>query len=96
MKPWDKQEKRVAKLVGGTRNAGSGSGWRRRQDVRTDRFLWEMKYTGKKQITLKAQDLEQLRKHALMDDRTPVMHIEVGERSYVVMSEDDFLELFGG
>lgn len=93
MDPWDRQEKDFAKKVGGRVNPGSGSGWRQRQDVRTPDYLWEMKYTGKKQVTIKSGDLEQLRKHALMEDRTPAMHLQVGGRNYVLLSEDDFLAL---
>lgn len=91
-----RQERRVARRVGGTTNAGSGSGWKRTNDVRsgapTDKVLWEMKRTGKTQITIKATDLEQVRKTALLEDRMPVMHIEVGGRGYVIVGEDDFIE----
>lgn len=90
------QEKRVAKITGGTLNAGSGNGWRRKADVRSggrQGLLWEMKTTGKRQMTIKADDLEKVRKEAWSDGRMPVFHIEIGDRRYVILEEADFLEM---
>lgn len=85
------QEKRIAKKVGGTLNAGSGNK-NRKNDVRQgNRVLWEMKRTDKKSITIKYTDLRDLRKNALLEGRLPVMHIELGDRRYVIIEEDDFL-----
>lgn len=92
------QEKRVAKATGGTRNAGSGNGWQRKHDVRSgghEGFLWEMKRTDKKQITIKASDLDSVRKIAWQEGRTPVFHIEFAGRRYVLLEEADFMELTG-
>jgi hypothetical protein len=92
----DKQEDRLAKMLGGLVNPGSGSGWRKRQDVRSPGYLWEMKRTDNiKSISIRVDALEQLRKHALLDDRIPAMHIEIGNRKYVLLHEDDFLEISG-
>jgi len=90
-----RQEKRVAKKVGGTVNAGSGSGWRRQNDVREDDVLWEMKRTDKKSISIRLEDWEKLRSNALREDRMPAMHLEIGCRRLVVLSEDDYLEMTG-
>ena len=87
------QEKRVAKKVGGTTNAGSGSGWRRQNDVREDGVLWEMKRTDGKSISISLKDWEKLRTNALMEDRMPAMHLEIGRRRLVVLSEDDYMEM---
>ena len=89
------QEKRVAKKVGGTTNAGSGSGWRRQNDVREDDVLWEMKRTDGKSISISLKDWEKLRMNALTEDRMPAMHLEIGSRRLVVLSEDDYLEMTG-
>lgn len=92
------QEKRIARKVGGTLNAGSGNG-NRKNDVRQrGEVLWEMKRTDAKTITIKATDLRDLRKNAALEGRLPVMHIELGGRRYVVIEEDDFLssDLAGG
>lgn len=95
MKQWEKQEADVAKRRGGTRNGGSGSGWRRRNDVREALVLWEMKATGKKQITLKDDDLEGVRRNAMLEGRMPAMCIEMGSgRRWVIITEDDFDERF--
>ena len=87
------QEKRMAKKVGGTTNAGSGSGWRRQNDVREDDVLWEMKRTDKQSISIALKDWEKLRTNALTEDRMPAMHLEIGRRRLVVLSEDDYMEM---
>jgi hypothetical protein len=48
LKQSQKHEKRLAKAVGGTRNAASGALWSRKGDVRSNDLLIEHKYTGKK------------------------------------------------
>ena len=99
MKRSQAQERRIAKATGGSRNAGSGNGWQRKHDVRSgghEGFLWEMKRTDKKQITIKATDLESVRKIAWTEGRTPVFHIELAGRRYVLLEESDFLEMIDG
>lgn len=89
-----KQEKRSAQNYKGSRNAGSGSGWLRKNDVRAENFLIENKLTtGTKSITLKEVDLRELRQRAILEDRVPVLQFDLSGRSYVVIVEDDFLEL---
>ena len=89
------QEKRIARKVGGTLNAGSGNK-DRKNDVREQGTLWEMKRTDAKSITIKATDLRDLRKHASLEDRLPIMHIELGGRKYVIMEEDDYFDMKEG
>lgn len=97
----DAQERRWAGLVGGTINPGSGSGWRKRQDVRSPGYLWEMKRTDNKSISIKSEDMEQLRHHALREGVIPAMHIEIGGyagapvRRYVLMEEFDWMDHCG-
>lgn len=91
----DKQEQRTAKQFGGTVNPGSGSGWRRPQDVRADGLLIENKRTGKKGITIKATDWEQLRRNALSTGRIPLMGIELDGVDYVMVRQSDWEELCG-
>ncbi len=88
-----KQEKRVAKKVGGTTNAGSGSGWRRQNDVREDGILWEMKRTDGKSISINLKDWEKLYMNAWSEDRMPAMHLEIGNRRFVVLDENDYYEM---
>jgi hypothetical protein len=90
-----KQEEGTATRYGGSRNAGSGNGWRRKNDVRTTKFLIENKTTmGGKQITLKKADLVGLERNALSEARIPMLQFELGDRRYVVLVEDHFIELF--
>lgn len=89
-----KQEKRSANHYRGSRNAGSGSGWLRKNDVRSEDFLIENKLTiGTKSITLKHADLTELRERAIIEDRTPVLQFDLNGRRYVVLVEDDFLAM---
>lgn len=89
-----KQEKRSANAYRGSRNAGSGSGWMRKNDVRSEVLLIENKLTtGTKSITLKEVDLRELRTRAILEDRVPVLQFDLNNRSYVVLVEDDFLEM---
>jgi hypothetical protein len=86
------QEKRIAKRVGGTLNAGSGNQWKRKADVREREVLWEMKRTNAKSITIRLADLETVRKEAALIGRLPVLHIELGTRRYVIIEEDDYFD----
>jgi hypothetical protein len=89
-----KQEKRSANHYRGSRNAGSGSGWLRKNDVRSEDFLIENKLTiGTKSITLKNVDLVELRERAILEDRIPVLQFDLNGRHYVVLVEDDFLSM---
>lgn len=91
-----KQEKRTADIYKGSRNAGSGSGWMRKNDVRSVEFLFENKFTtNKKSITLKESDLRELTERAIIEDRTPVLQFDLANRRYVVLVEDDFVEMIG-
>jgi hypothetical protein len=90
------QEARIAGIRGGTLHAGSGNQWRHKNDLRDEQCLWEMKHTdGEKQITIKVKDLEELRTNAILADRMPVFHVQIGRdgKKYVILQEDDFLEL---
>lgn len=81
------QENRLADLLGGSRNSGSGNGFKRKSDVRTPGFLWECKRTDAKSIRLNLVDLETNRQYAILDDRTPGFHIEIGDKRYVLLEE---------
>lgn len=88
-----KHEDRLAKKIGGTRNAGSGSFWVRKGDVRNDQILIEHKWTGKTQFTIKAQVLETAMREAILVGRMGVLGIHLNGKNYVVLDEDDFLSL---
>ena len=88
-----KHEARLAKKLGGSRNAVSGAFWNRKGDVRSKDLLVEHKWTGKASFTVKAAVLEKIVKEAILESRTPVLGISLNNENYVLLTEDDFLEL---
>lgn len=88
-----KHEDRLAGKFGGKRNAGSGSFWQRKGDVRTPELLIEHKWTGKTQITVKAAVLEKIVTEAILDSRRPVLGFHLNKEDYVCLLEADFYEL---
>ena len=88
-----KHEKRIAKKVGGSRTAASGAFWSRKGDVRSDDLLFEHKWTGKKSFSLKADVLEKIVLEAVIDSRMPVLGLSLNNKNYVLLTEDDFLEM---
>jgi len=88
-----KHEDRLAKKFDGKRNAGSGAFWSRKGDVRTDELLIEHKWTGKTQFTVKAVELEKIVTEAILDSRTPVLGFHLNGNNYVMLTEDDYMEL---
>jgi hypothetical protein len=89
-----KQEKRTAAAYRGSRQPMSGAGWLRKNDVRSESLLIENKTTGNgKSYSIKSTDLVELTERAIIDDRLPVLQFDLGGRRYVVLNEDDFLEM---
>ena len=88
-----KQEERTAEKYNGSRNVMSGAGWVRKNDVRTIDLLIENKFTDKKSFSLKSEELVKLSRTAILEDRIPVLQIDLGGRSYVVLLEDDFVSM---
>jgi hypothetical protein len=86
-------EKRLAKAVGGSATAASGAFWSRKGDVRSDDLLIEHKWTGKASFTLTAKVLEKVTTEAILDGRTPVLGISLNNQNYVILHENDFLDL---
>ena len=88
-----KHEKRLEKAIGGKRSAASGAFWSRKGDVRSDDLLIEHKWTGKKTVTIKADVLDKITTEAILDSRTPVLGLHLDGKNYVVLNEEDFLEM---
>lgn len=94
LKASKKQEERTANRYRGSRNAGSGSGWLRKNDVRAENLLIENKLTeNAKSYTVKFKELDELRQRAILDDRLPVLQFDLGGRNFVILTEDDFLTM---
>lgn len=95
-----KHEDKIMKRHGGRRNPSSGSvpGWE--GDGGTDTHLAEIKYTDKKQFTLKLATLRKIEGEALAHKKNPALILTFydGRRefTYVVIPEGDFLELKNG
>lgn len=89
------QERRGAKEYGGTVNAGSGNGWIRKADVRTDSELFEFKTTTKSSFPLKSTDLQKFWTQGLIDNRFPVFEVEFANDGVtcVVLEKADYLML---
>lgn len=85
-----KQEKQWAEKNGGWRNPGSGNGWIHKNDVRDSEFSHELKYTDKKQFTLKLADLLEAEKYALADGRDMTFVINMGGRNWVCIADYTF------
>jgi hypothetical protein len=88
-----KHEARLAGVLDGKRNAGSGAFWSRKGDVRSADILLEHKYTGKASFTIKAAVLEKIVKEAILESRMPVLGVSLNSENYVLLTEDDFLEM---
>ncbi len=88
-----KQENRVANTFGGKRTPGSGNQWHTKNDVRTTTHSFELKTTTKSQYTLKAKELEEGEKNAILDGRDFVFGVEMCGREWVVLSMEDFENL---
>jgi len=88
-----KHEKRLAKKIGGKRNAASGALWSRKGDVRSADLLIEHKWTGKKQFTVKSEVLKKTVREAILEGRMPVVGIHLDGEDYVILLEDDFIEM---
>jgi hypothetical protein len=88
-----KHEKRLAKKVGGSKTAASGAFWSRKGDVRSHDLLIEHKWTGKKSFSIKALEVEKIVTEAIIDSRMPVFGISLNNKNYVLLTEDDFLEM---
>jgi hypothetical protein len=88
-----KHEKRLAKKVGGLKTAASGAFWSRKGDVRSHDLLIEHKWTGKKSFSIKALEVEKIVMEAIIDSRMPVFGISLNNKNYVLLTEDDFLEI---
>lgn len=92
----DKQERRTAETYRGSVNIMSGAGHWKKNDVTTADFLIENKCklaANAKSYTLKMVDLRDLAKRAILAGRIPLFQIDMGGHRFVVLQEDDWLEM---
>ena len=89
-----KQEKRTAKEFGGSTQIASGALYFAKGDVRTDDFLIENKFTDNDFFILKHSIWDKIRDEATRDGlRTPVMQVDIQEKSYIIIDVDILEEL---
>lgn len=93
-----KQERRLAKDLGGKVQPGSGNQWHSKGDVKVkrksgDRWLIEAKHTEKKQFTLKEQVLKENILHATMEGAKSVVQVEFGNNRYAIVEWHHFQDL---
>src|SRR5213595_1799834 len=95
IKDSQRQEKALARKLGGSVNSGSGNGWVRKGDVRTEEELFELKITSAKSYSLKDAELEKNYEQALVDGRMSVFMVEFKTtgNAWVILSKDDYLTL---
>jgi hypothetical protein len=55
--------------------------------------LIEHKFTGKKSFSVKAEVLKKITTEAILDGRMPVLGVHLDGENYVILLEDDFLEM---
>lgn len=79
--------------MGGSRNAGSGNLWSRKNDVRNDYYSIELKETKAASYRLTLDDLIKAEQNALADRRTMIFGISIQGRNYMILTESDFLGL---
>lgn len=81
-----KQERRIAKDLGGRVTPASGARWGARRDVKSDAWLIEAKTTGQSSYRIEDKDLEFLLRQAYRIGRTPAYVIEFqGQGELVVL-----------
>lgn len=88
-----KHEDRLAKKIGGSRNAASGAFWSRKGDVRNNLYLFEHKWTGKKSFSIQSSVLKKIETEAILDSREPALAFHLDGQDYVIIQETHFHEL---
>lgn len=81
----NKQEKRLAKELGGKTVPGSGSMWGYRRDVVTPTILIEAKTTKTNKYTLSLKDLDHLKFQAYSDGKIPAYIVEFAGKGEIVI-----------
>lgn len=85
-----RQERRLAKELGGRTTPGSGSG-SIKGDVHTRGEMVEAKTTAKSQYTLKLVDLKKLENEARLANKRPVFVIQIEDTSSVFLFHNEWV-----
>lgn len=92
LKRSQQQEREGMKAHGGKAHVGSGNRWGQKGDGSTDRSVVEFKRTDKKQLILKAADLEKIYHEAWADGKIPILDFHLGGRDWCIIDRNDYLE----
>ena len=98
--PWVRFEEWLARRFHGQRTPGSGNVWWSKEDVRGERVIavWSsgetqqvliQAKTAKKAATIHKEDIEKLVRHAVAQNRTPLLAINIGD--FVIVGEVEVL-----
>lgn len=88
-----RQEKKIAKDIGGRRVAGSGSLPGMKGDVTSSRWLVEAKQTVTQRFSLTLRLWRKIEGEAVSKGKLPVMLIEMSGRTLAVIDYNDFLAI---
>lgn len=86
-----RQEKAIAKKIGGRVTSASGAFLHDKGDVVKKKVVRiEAKRTDKDRLTIRREWLKKIRAEAGIDE-IPAMHIEIGDESWFIIREREFL-----
>ena len=88
-------EKKIAKKTGAYLQPGSGNILGFKEDLISKEYLFQLKHTKGKQMTIKSVDLKQLRSNALKIGKKPIFLFHLDGFNYAVteVSEKTFRDL---
>lgn len=86
-------EKEVAKDYGGKTTPGSGCHWAAKSDVKTDKYLIEVKYTTTDSYTLHSKDIRNLFSYSFRLNKIPLFQIGFYGGNELVILQYNSIEL---
>lgn len=88
-----RQEKRIAKAIGGRTVGGSGNSWSNKGDIVADDLMVEAKWTGKNSFSISAALWRKVEVEAVRAGKIPVLafRLDPSDLDLVVMDEHDFV-----
>ena len=83
----------MARTLSGRVQAASGALPGNKGDVLSEDYLVECKRTDKASLSIKKEWLEKIDQEAAAVNKEFVVHIEIQDRAYVLIDEDEFISL---
>lgn len=83
-------EKKLAKLVGGRLQPGSGNMWFAKGDISTRAVKWWLKHTGKLSFTISKAILNEAIEAANKDGSIPAWAFDIAGEDFILMRGNDF------